>query len=136
MTIQWWVTQNAMECWPISTVALIRSTPDFQDDSLANASAAYNTTSDSMRADRRRRAGATFVLTCLDQHGLEEPRNWRDVMEMAAAGLGADARFFADIFLNFSVIVSRGSPWLLALNNLSIARLAFIAWSSFVNLLI
>jgi len=84
---------------------------DFQDDSLGQcfSSYKYNERLYALPIDAAAPA-ASFRPDLLDQHGLEEPRNWRDVMEMARLGWVRMPGFSADIFLNFlGLCVSRGS---------------------------
>jgi multiple sugar transport system substrate-binding protein len=84
---------------------------DFQDDSLGPcfSSYIYNDRLYALPIDAAAPA-ASVRPDLLEQHGLQEPRQWGDVIEMARLGWVRMPGFSADIFLNFlGLCVSRGS---------------------------
>lgn len=84
---------------------------DFQDDSLGAcfSSYLYNERLYALPIDGSAPATSSRP-DLLDQHGLKEPRNWGDVIELARLGWVMMPGFSADIFLNFlGLCVSRGS---------------------------
>jgi multiple sugar transport system substrate-binding protein len=84
---------------------------DLQDDSIGPSfsSYIYNDKLFALPIDAAAPA-ASFRPDLLDQHGLEEPRRWSEVVALARQGLVRMPAFSADLFLNFmGLCVSTGS---------------------------
>ena len=95
----------------LSPLLSLEDQRDLQDDSIGPSfsSYIYNDKLFALPIDAAAPA-ASFRPDLLDQHGLEEPRRWSEVVALARQGLVRMPAFSADLFLNFmGLCVSTGS---------------------------